>query len=104
MSAHNGTYIQLGETPKQLKITGFTSATQVTAQVLEALPNTDADADWAEELISAVRGFPQAVSFHDNRLWFGGVRDRPSAVVASQIGGYFNFDLGTALALSLIHI
>jgi len=104
VSAHNGTYIQLGDTPKQLKITGFTSATQVTAQVLEALPNTDADADWAEELISAVRGFPQAVSFHDNRLWFGGVRDRPSAVVASQIGGYFNFDLGTALASEAINV
>ena len=59
---------------------------------------------FTEELISAERGFPQAVSFHDNRLWFGGVRDKPSSVVASQIAGYFNFALGTGLANEAINV
>jgi len=102
VSGHNGTYLKIGG--KQVKIVGFTNATTVTATILEALPNTDANADWSEQLISAVNGFPQAVSFHDNRLWFAGVRDNPAAVIASQIGGYFNFDLGTGLANEAINV
>ena len=31
----------------------------------------------------------QAVSFHDNRLWFGGVRDKPSAVVGKSYSWIF---------------
>ena len=96
VSGHNGTYLTIAG--KQVKITGFTSATQVTITILETLASTSAEADFAEQLISSVRGFPQAVSFHDNRLWFAGVRDKPSAVIGSHIGGYFNFDLGTGLA------
>ena len=103
-SDHVGVYFEIGTTPKQVKITGFTSATEVTCQVIETLANTNAESDHTEELISAERGFPQAVSFHDNRLWFGGVRDKPSAVVASQIAGYFNFALGTGLANEAINV
>jgi len=102
VSAHNGTYLQIGG--KQLKIVGFTNATTVTATVLETLANTDANADWQEQLFSAVRGFPQAVSFHDNRLFFAGGKDAPSVVVASQIGGYFNFALGTGLPNESINV
>ena len=102
VSNHNGTYIRIGG--KQCKITNYTSATSVDVTILEALAGTTAEADWDEQLISAVRGYPQAVSFHDNRLWFGGVRDKPSAVVASEIGGYFNFDLGTGLASEAINV
>ena len=102
VSAHNGTYLSIGG--KQVKIVGFTNGTTVTATILEALPNTDANADWEEQLISAVRGFPQAVTFHDNRLWFGGIKDKPSSIIASQIGGYFNFALGTGLANESINV
>ena len=102
VSAHNGTYLQIGG--KQLKIVGFTNATTVTATVLETLANTDANADWQEQLFSAVRGFPQAVSFHDNRLFFAGGKDAPSVVVASEIGGYFNFALGTGLGNQAINV
>ena len=99
---HDETYLEVGG--KQCYITSYDSATQVTVKVLETLASTNAEADWTEQLISAVNGYPQAVSFHDNRLWFGGVRDKPSAVVASQIGGYFNFALGTGLANEAINV
>lgn len=89
----------------QIKITGYTSPTVITGTIIE---NVSAGAgphnDWEEELISAPRGYPQAVTFHDNRLWFGGVRDNPSSVIASEIGGYFNFDLGTGLANEAINV
>ena len=100
--AHDETYLEIGG--KQCYITSKDSATQVTVKVLETLASTSADADWTEQLISAVRGYPQAVSFHDNRLWFAGVRDKPSAVIASQIGGYINFALGTGLAIEAINV
>ena len=102
VSGHNGTYLLIGG--KQAKIVGFTNATTVTVTVLEALANTDAEADWAEQLISSVHGFPQAVTFHDNRLWFAGIRDKPAGVIASQVGGYFNFDIGTGLAAEAIDV
>lgn len=101
-SNHNGTYLRVNG--KQVKVTGFTSATEVTVTVIEDAVSTGPHSDWEEQLISAERGYPQAVSFHDNRLWFGGVRDKPSAVIASQIGGYFNFDLGTGLANEGINV
>jgi hypothetical protein len=89
----------------QIKITGYTSSTVVTGTIIETVSGgTGPHADWEEELISAPRGYPQAVSFHDNRLWFGGVRDKPSAILASRIGEYFNFDLGTGLADESINV
>ncbi len=89
----------------QVLITGYTSPTQVTATVIETISGgTGPHNDWEEELFSVPRGYPQAVSFHDNRLWFGGIRDNPSAIIASQIGGYFNFDVGTGLANEAINV
>lgn len=89
----------------QIKITGYTSSTVVTGTIIETVnAGTGPHNDWEEELISAPRGYPQAVSFHDNRLWFGGVRDKPSAIIASRIAEYFNFDLGTGLADEAINV
>ena len=43
-----------------------------------------------------MRGYPQAVCFHNERLVFGGAKSRPSGVWASRVGLFFNFDLGDA--------
>lgn len=89
----------------QIKITGYTSATVVTGTVIETVSaGAGPHFEWEEELISDVRGYPQAVTFHDNRLYFGGVRDAPSVVVGSQVGGYYNFDVGTGLADEAINV
>ena len=89
----------------QVLITGYTSPTEVTATVIETVSGgTGPHNDWEEEIMSVPRGYPQAVSFHDNRLWFGGIRDNPSAIIASEIGGYFNFDVGTGLANEAINV
>lgn len=53
-------------------------------------------ADWSEQAFSAVRGYPAAVIFHENRLCFGGTIAQPDAVWMSKIGSFFNFDVGTA--------
>tara|TARA_B100000212_G_scaffold337257_1_gene311806 strand:+ start:3059 stop:5335 length:2277 start_codon:yes stop_codon:yes gene_type:complete len=51
---------------------------------------------WEEQSYSALRGFPAAVAFHENRLWFGGTLSQPDGIWASRTGLYFNFDVGDA--------
>ena len=53
-----------------------------------------ATTDWYEQSYSSLRGFPAAVTFHENRLWFGGTPSQPSGIWASATGEYFNFDVG----------
>lgn len=83
---------------KEVDIASRTNTTVVVGNIREALANTDATADWDEELISSHRGYPQGISFHDNRLWIGGVKSKPSSVNASQVGDYYNFSVGTGLS------
>ena len=51
---------------------------------------------WDEQSFSAVRGYPAAVAFHENRLVFGGTIEEPDTLWFSKIGHFFNFDVGTA--------
>ena len=85
-------------------ITGYSNATTVTATVNETLTNTTATIDWDEQSISALRGYPQAVTFHANRLWFGGLYSKPANVLASKISEYFNFDVDDADSADAIDI
>jgi hypothetical protein len=52
--------------------------------------------DWDEQAYSAKRGYPAAVTFHENRLCFGGTLAEPDTIWMSQIGEFFNFDEGEA--------
>ena len=61
------------------------------------IASTGATTDFQEQSYSTVRGFPQAVTFHENRLWFGGTPSQPDFLWASKSADYFNFDIGTAL-------
>ncbi len=51
---------------------------------------------WMEQSYSSLRGYPAAVGFHENRLWFGGTLAQPDTVWASKSGLYYNFDIGDA--------
>lgn len=52
--------------------------------------------NWDEQSFSAVRGYPSAVEFHENRLCFAGTIQEPDAIWMSRIGEFFNFDVGNA--------
>jgi hypothetical protein len=97
-----GDYIEINK--KQGKITSFLSATQVKITIIEDMGTTGPHFNWAEQAISTKRGFPQAVTFHNNRLWFGGLKSRPSGILASRISEYFNFSVGTGEADEAIDI
>ena len=81
---------------KEIEITAYTSATQVTGTVRDALVDAAATTDWDEQAFSSYRGWPKSVLFFDGRLWFGGARSKPSGIWASKVGAWFNFDVGTA--------
>ena len=49
--------------------------------------------EWSEQSFSALRGYPAAVAFHQNRLWFGGTSGQPDGLWASKTATYFNFDV-----------
>jgi hypothetical protein len=51
----------------------------------------------AEAVISATRGWPAAVTFHQSRLWLGGLRSRPATLLASKVGSFFDLNKGTSL-------
>ena len=91
-----GKTIRIGE--KEIDIASRTNTTTVVGNIRETLANADATAEWDEELISSHRGYPQAITFHDNRLWIGGVKSKPSSMNASQVGDYYNFSVGTGLS------
>lgn len=50
--------------------------------------------NWQEASYSHLRGYPAAVEFHQNRLWFGGSPSQPDGIWASRAGNFFNFDIG----------
>ena len=50
--------------------------------------------NWYEQSYSVVRGFPQAITFHEDRLWFGGTPSQPDGLWGSRTGYYFDFNLG----------
>lgn len=55
-----------------------------------------ATTEWGEQSYSSLRGYPAAVTFHENRLWFGGTIAQPDGIWASKTASYFNFDVGNA--------
>jgi hypothetical protein len=52
--------------------------------------------NWDEQSFSAVRGYPAAIEFHENRLCFAGTIQEPDAIWMSRVGEFFNFDVGNA--------
>lgn len=94
-AGHVGTRFRLAK--KQIEITSVTSATVAQATVKETLTGTAATKDFEEQAFSAVRGWPVAVCFHQDRLVIGGSRDLPNRLWLSKSSDLFNFDLGEGL-------
>lgn len=83
---------------QQWVITSYIDSTKVVAYVNGGytLP-TKSVTDWAEETFNPVRGWPCSITFHQDRLVFGGSRSYPSGVWMSKVGRHKNFDIGTGL-------
>lgn len=75
-----------------VRITGFTDAQNVTAEVIDDLESTDSTDIWTEGAFSNRRGFPKAVTFHEGRLLYGGSEDQPQRWWASKNDDFSEFN------------
>jgi hypothetical protein len=82
---------------KQVELTNIQSATEANALVIQTLANTGPTKNWDEFAFSEARGWPVALSFHQNRMVIGGSRDLPNALWFSKSGAFFDFDTGEGL-------
>ena len=71
-----------------VRVTGYNSATSVSAAVLKALGGITASNDWSEGEWSDYRGFPDAVTLDEGRLWQAG-KDR---IIGSVSDAFESFD------------
>lgn len=91
----NGRLYLLG---KQWIVYQYVSPTVIIANTNSAytIPGS-AVSDWLEAAFGTRRGWPCSISFHQNRLVFGGSRDWPSGIWMSKVGVHDNFSFGTGL-------
>jgi hypothetical protein len=96
-SAWVGEHIQFTDSADKvvhIEVTAYVSGTVVTGSFSEAVANTNARDTWKEQVFSTRHGYARSVTFHDQRLIFGGSRDLPNHMFFSKVGEYFNFDVG----------
>ena len=82
------------------KVTGFTSATVVTVEIIKDTGSTSASTDWSLGAFSDTTGHPSCVSFFEQRLVFAATLSQPQTVFFSKSGDYENMDanIGGAVA------
>lgn len=83
---------------KQWRIMEYHSPTEVVAYVngTYSAPS-DPVTDWLECAFSERRGWPCSITFHQDRLVFGGSPAWPGGIWMSQVGKHSNFDTGSGL-------
>ena len=74
------------------------TSTTLTGKLLQEFVNNNTldgvDVSLEEPVWSATHGYPNAVTFHESRLWMGNSTARPQTLWGSVIGEFFNFDRG----------
>lgn len=80
------------------KIIEYVSQTVVyaTSTVEYTLPQSDIT-DWQESAFDKRHGWPHAITFHQDRLVFGGTNRVPGGIWISKVGDHNNFNTGTGL-------
>ena len=103
-SSHVNQFVEANDGMGRARITRFVSATSVEAVVEIPFFNTSAIASGGtfldtgyEDSFSTTKGFPRTCTFHEGRLYFGGVKSRPNTIFASRVARFFDFNPGEAL-------
>jgi len=78
-----------------LKITSYTDAKHVRCQVKKSVMLLGTPLrDWYLGAFGIVPGWPYTITFHQDRLYFGGVDHAPQKIFGSRIGKYDDFESG----------
>jgi len=72
-------------------IASFVHYGSVTIDIQETLTSTAAKTFWRLGVWSATTGYPASVTFHEDRLFYGGATDYPQRMDGSVIGSYDKF-------------
>ena len=103
-SSHVNQFVEANDGMGRARITRFVSGTSVEAVVEIPFFNTSAIASGGtfldtgyEDSFSTSKGFPRTCTFHEGRLYFGGVKSRPNTIFASRVARFFDFNPGEAL-------
>ena len=72
-------------------ITGINSTTNVDADVNKNFGGTSAETHWRLGAFSGTTGYPSAVAFFEQRLFFGGTTEQPQTIFGSRSGEFENF-------------
>lgn len=78
-----------------VRITGFTDANSVTADVIQTVPQPcidDPTYRWSEGAWSDRNGYPACLEMYDQRLWAANTATEPRTVWASTQGAFQNFE------------
>lgn len=96
MAQSNDTMIivHYNHAPYKLLRAGSDTAWTFTTFTMSNIPNWNYGAG-AEPIISATRGYPRSVVWHQDRLIFGGLKSLPQTLMASVVSDYGNFDTST---------
>lgn len=78
-----------------VKVTDFIDAQTVEVTVIDPPDSSDATTIWSEGAWSDYRGWPRAVSTHEQRLIFAGTTHQPQTVWGSVAGDIYDFRAGT---------
>ena len=97
-------YVEAVDGIGRARITRHVSGTSVEAIVEIPFFNTSAIASGGtfidggyEDSWSGSKGYPRTCTFHEGRLYFGGVKSRPNTIFASRVARFFDFNPGEAL-------
>jgi hypothetical protein len=77
-----------------VRVTGYVSPTSVVGILEFPVPNSNTTKYWQEPAWSDVRGFPQAITRHEGRLWFGGTRYQSTKFWATATDRFETFRIG----------
>lgn len=75
-----------------VRLTAVTDSTHARADVISELQAYPATPNWREGAFSAYRGYPKAVTLHEERLIFAGVASEPQKVWGSGAGDFRDFE------------
>lgn len=71
------------------RVTGYTSPTQVSIEILDPFSALVPTSNWQEGAFSSVQGYPSSVCFDAGRLYWFGAAALP--IVGSEAGRFFSF-------------
>lgn len=80
-----------------VKVTAYTSATQVTGTVTKTLGGTGATSDWAEGSWSDYRGWPAVGEFNQDRMVTGNTENEPQTIWQTRSSNYYDYSRNVPL-------